>query len=250
MNYQILSPSWKRESICTSHKYLKGLRYVVCEAQADKYAEKKLPVLICPDKAQGNVSRVRNWILNHANGGNVCIVDDDIKHLGCWDGNKHKKMTAEEADEFIENGFNLAEQFDVRLWGINLLQDKGAFREYTPFSLTNVILGPFGGFRNCDARYDEALPLKEDYDLSLQLLNKHRKILRINHAHYVCEQHTNRGGCAEYRTIAAERNQFSALAKKWGGKIVRSDSGNSKTERTKQKTYDINPIIKVPIGGV
>ena len=136
------------------------------------------------------------------------------------------------------------------MWGVNIIQDKGAFREYTPFSLTNVILGPFGGFSNPICRYDENLPLKEDYDLSLQMINKYRKILRINHVHYICDQHTNVGGCAEYRTIDEEKDQFELLEKKWGKDIVRRDKGNSNTERKRQVTYDINPIIKIPIGGV
>ena len=247
---KILSPSWKRESIATSHKYFSNLKYVVCESQAQSYKDHGLPVLVCPDNVQGNVSRVRNWILDYAGKDDVLIVDDDLKYLGVWNGNVHKKMPKEEVDEFIESGFVLAKEFGVKLWGVNLIQDKGAFREYTPFSLTNVILGPFGGFTNCECRYDEKLPLKEDYDLSLQLLNKYRKILRINNVHYVCEQHTNLGGCAEYRTINAEKDQFRDLEKKWGTSIVRRDNGEANTQRKRQVAYDINPIIKIPIGGV
>jgi len=250
MSYKLLSPSWKREKIVSSHKYFPNLKYVVCESQAESYLNHNLPILVCPDSAQGNVSRVRNWILDYAGKDDVCIVDDDIKYLGYWEGNTHHKMPSEYTEEFIESGFALAKEFGVRLWGVNLVADKGSFREYTPFSMKSVILGPFGGFTNCDVRYDEGLPLKEDYDLSLQLINKHRKVLRINHVHYVCDQHTNKGGCAEYRTIEAEKDQFVALEKKWGNKIVHRDGGESKTGRVRQAAYDINPIIKIPIGGV
>lgn len=250
MSVEILAPSWKRADICSSHKYFPKLKYVVCKSQEQSYIDKGLPVLTCQDKDQGNVSRVRNWILDYADGGDVCIVDDDLRYLGIWEGNVHRKMLKEEVEEFIELGFLLAKEFDVKLWGVNLIRDKGAYREYTPFSLKNVILGPFGGFTNCDLRYDENLPLKEDYDLSLQLLNKYRKILRINHVHYICEQHTNLGGCAEYRTIEKEKDQFSLMEKKWGTKIVTRDDGASNTGRKRQATYDINPVIKIPIGGV
>ena len=246
----LLSPSWRRPTICTSHRYFKSLRYVVCKSQSQQYIDNGMPVLVCPDKAQGNVSRVRNWILDQAKGEDLCIVDDDIKHLGVWNGNVHRDLDGDEAEEFIEHGFELARQFKVKMWGVNLLPDKGAFREYTPFSLTNVVLGPLGGFLDMDCRYDENLPLKEDYDLCLQVLNKYRKILRINHAHYVCEQHTNLGGCAEYRTMDAEKDQFLELEKKWGSKIVRRDTGESKTQRKRQAAYDINPVIKIPIKGV
>ena len=247
---QICSPSWKRPDSCFTHKYLPEVRYVVCTSQADAYRANGLNVWECPDSAQGSVCRVRNWILDNADDGELLIVDDDIHHLGRWNGNKHQKMSTEQAMAFIAEGFELAEQFGGKFWGINLLQDKGAYREYTPFSLKNVVLGPFGGFLNAECRYDEALPLKEDYDMSLQMLNKHRRVLRINYAHYVCKQHTNLGGCASYRTISREREQFNLLQAKWGPSIIRRDSGDSKVNRKKAQTYDINPIVRVPIGGI
>ena len=37
------------------------------------------------------------------------------------------------------------------------------------------------------------------------------------------------------------------LQKKWGTKIVKLDNSN---KSKKKKTFDINPIIKVPIKGV
>lgn len=246
----IASPSWKRADTCSSHQYLPELRYVVCASQAEGYRANGLPVWECPDSAQGNVSRVRNWILDNSPTKNTLILDDDFYYLGRWNGNGHAKMSTDDAMEFIEQGFSLADQFGVKFWGVNIIQDKGAYREYTPFALNSVVLGPFGGFIDPDCRYDEGLPLKEDYDMSLQMLNKHRKILRVNFAHYVCKQHTNKGGCADYRTVEFEQDQFEALRRKWGGKIVRRDSGNSKTNRKKQAAYDINPIIRIPIGGV
>ena len=246
----IASPSWKRADTCFTHKYLPEVKYVVCTSQADAYRKNGLPVWECPDSAQGSVCRVRNWILDNADDDELLIVDDDIHYLGRFNGNRHHKMSTDQAMDFIRHGFELAEQFGVRFWGINLIPAKGAYREYTPFSLNNVVLGPFGGFLKADCRYDESLPLKEDYDMSLQMLNKHRKVLRINFAHYVCKQHTNLGGCASYRTINKEQEQFKLLQAKWGSHIIRRDSGASKTNRKRGITYDINPIVRVPIGGV
>lgn len=245
----ILSPSWKRPKSCTSHKYFTDMQYVVCESQADDYIKEGLPVLICPDSAQGNVSRVRNWILDYAEGSKLVIIDDDFNYIGLWLGNKLKRLKPKEVNGFLEYGFDMAEQFGVKYWGLNIIQDKGAYREYTPFSLNNVLLGPFGGFLDFEPRYDEELPLKEDYDLSIQALNQYRKILRINFAHYVCKQHTNIGGCASYRTIMREQEQFDKLQRKWGSNIVKKDTSKKKGQK-KQTTYDINPIIKIPIKGV
>lgn len=251
MKLQILSPSWRRPDSCLSHKYFKNLKYVVCESQADDYLKRNLPVLVCPDKAQGNVSRVRNWILDNRQSDRLIIVDDDMSYIGRWNGNKSQKIKSEHIENFIIAHFQLCEDIDIKYWGLNLIpHDKGAYREMIPFSLKNIILGPFGGFcKGFDIRYDETLPLKEDYDLAIQALNKYRRILRLNFAFYQCKQHTNLGGCAEYRTISREKQQFDLLQKKWGSKIVRKDFIIRKTKQ-KETTYDINPIIKIPIKGV
>ena len=248
---RILRPSSKRHNICTTHKYINSVKYVVCEDQADSYRSKGLDIIVCPNKEQGNVSRVRNWILNKfIPSDDIVIVDDDMSYFGYFSGNKHKKINSTDVHSFLNYGFNLAKEFNCKYWGLNLNNDKGSYREYSPFSLKSVLLGPFGGFiKGFDCRYDEKLPLKEDYDLSIQALNKYRKILRVNFEHYVCKQHTNEGGCASYRTINREKKQLLLLQKKWGKSIVKEDTTKKKNSN-KVKTFDINPVIKVPIGGI
>ena len=98
-------------------------------------------------------------------------------------------------------------------------------------------------------RYDETLPLKEDYDLAIQHLNEYRGILRLNGYHYICEQSTNKGGCASIRNRQREKEQFDLLQKKWGSEIVREDTSN-KGKTKKVKKFDYNPIVKVPIKGI
>jgi hypothetical protein len=50
--------------------------------------------------------------------------------------------------------------------------------------------------------------------------------------------------------VQAEQDQFVALRKKWGKEIVKKDDNKRVTNRKRQVSYDINPIVKVPIGGV
>ena len=251
-NITILSPSWKRAKTACTHKAVNNLRYVVCEAQADDYAKRKLPLLVCPDSAQGSTSRIRNWILDNSPTENLVITDDDISSFGRWDGNTKNRMKPEEVNDFIESGFLLAEEWGCRYWGMNLLPDKGMCHEFRPFSLHNAILGPFGGFRlPLPIRYPENLPLKEDYDFSLQVLNKYRRILRFNYVHYNAAQHTNLGGCADFRNIQQELEQARLLQKRWGPEIVKIEYGDKKKKGQKKEAhYDINPLIRVPIGGI
>lgn len=250
MNIQIFAPSYRRPTGVFTQAYLPECRYVVAESEAEAYRDAGHDIWSVPDSAQGNLCRIRNYILDNAPSDTVLLLDDDIDHFGRWDLGKRTKLTTHGAMEMIEHGFSLAEQFGVRFWGLNLLPDKGAYREYTPFCLRGTIGGPFQAHLNNPLRYDENLPLKEDYDMSLQVLNKYRRTLRLNMFHYVAAQHTNRGGCATYRTIEREMEQFELLRKKWGSKIVKMDPGARAKAGGKKVRWDINPIVKVPIPGV
>jgi hypothetical protein len=63
----------------------------------------------------------------------------------------------------------------------------------------------------------------------------------------VKKDHGNKGGCAEVRTVEKEKEQMQLFIKKWGSKIVKQDL---RQRGKKTVSYDINPVVKVPIGGV
>ena len=243
MEYKIFSPSYKRSNLCKTHRYLNNVIYVIRESEAEEYKDVHDKLWIVPDSAQGNLCRIRNYILNNAKEENIILIDDDIKYFGRWNGNKSHKLNEGEVYKMIENGIGLATDLNVHFWGLNCLMDKGAYREYTPFGSCQYIGGPFQAHRNNDLRYDEKIYLKEDYDMTIQILNKYRKNLRLNMYHYVCDQNTLAGGCAEYRNIAREMEHNKMLQKKWGKDIITRDK-NSK------RSFDFNPIMKVPIRGV
>jgi hypothetical protein len=248
----VFAPSWKRANIACTHKIMPYVRYVVSESQAKSYTELGLPVWIVPDSAQGSTSRVRNHIMENAQSEHLLIVDDDVTAIGVYDGTKRnaRRMSNDEIADLIVKCRSMVEEADVRFWGLNLNKDTGAYREYTPFSLSAFIGGPWQGHYRNDCRYDEEIPLKEDLDMTLQVLNKYRKALRFNMYHYLCDQHGLPGGCADTRTVAIEQMQAKKLLRKWGSGIVRFDTGANHVKTKKQRTYDINPIIKPPIKGV
>ena len=237
---------------------IKGLKYAqriiiynllfMWSWKAKKKAYQKVHnnLMVIPDSIQGNIARVRNYILDNSETDWLVMVDDDLKYIGCFNGHIHKKLDEQEVYDMILKGFQMAEDLGVKLWGLNIVGDKGSYREYTPFNTNGMILGPFNGHLKHNLRYDETIPLKEDYDLSLQMLNKFRKTLRLNMYHYNSEQNTIVGGCASYRNTVTEMEQFELLRKKWGNKIVKRDNQGD----DRQKHFDINPVIKVPIKGV
>lgn len=250
MKFEIFAPSYKRAGEAFTQQYLPECTYVVSESEADAYRENGHRCWVVPDSAQGNLCRVRNYILDNAKSKRILLLDDDLFRLQRWQRQKIKKLTGAQALEFIEHGFNLAEEWGVKFWGINCVSDKAAYREYMPFSLSNYIGGPFQAFIDCELRYDESLPLKEDYDMTLQVCNRYRKALRFNQYNYIAKQHTNTGGCAAYRTMEREQSQFKLLQKKWGSEIVRMDDERGRVNKKRKTRWDINPVIKIPIPGV
>jgi hypothetical protein len=214
-------------------------------------------IVECPAGVQGNVARVRNHILRRefeASMDAVVFFDDDLKSLAYYEsigrfGYNDRTLRLEDFGDFIENYSEMAREMGGYLWGVNVNTDANAYDHFKPFNTTSVILGPFSvHLKGGDIWYDERLPLKEDYDLCLQHLNKHRVILRLNKYHYHCKQSVNEGGCAVYRSMAREKEQLELLVKKWGSEIVRID--HREQGGKKSKVLDYNPIIKVPIKGV
>jgi len=257
MKISLCCPSYKRPYVETL-KYLPGCKVFVDESEYKEYKEsnpKGSQITQCAKGVQGSVCRVRNYILDveFENGADVVvIVDDDLKGLYYWEQKEAKVLTGEMFFTFVEKYSIQAADIGAFFWGVNINQDKQVYREYTPFSTTSFIGGPFQCFlKGGGLRYDEHLPLKEDYDMTLQQLNKHRVVFRVNKYFYAAKQSVQKGGCAAYRNIDKEIQQLKALQKKWGKDIVKVDrSKRSHNLKKEKKSEDYNPIIRAPIKGV
>ena len=260
----ICCPSYKRPYVETL-KYLPFCKVYVAPEEYENYLEfnpkHKDNIVKCPKGIQGNVSRIRNYILDteFENGADiVCIVDDDLKAIEHFEMSEDKtyayekvKVKTEEFVDFIYRYSMLCYQWGFKMRGVNINSDTMSFRHYTPFSTNSVVLGVFGCFlKGMECRYDEALPLKEDYDLFIQNCNKYRGVLRLNGYHYNCRQSEQKGGCAIYRNMEKEKEQFELLQKKWGSNIVRLDTSNKGRSKKNRKYIDYNPIIKISIKGI
>lgn len=247
---KILAPSYKRAGGLLTHKIIPETTYCVHSFEVEEYQAAGVDVLELPDSTRGNIPRVRNWLIEWAKDQGekeILLIDDDIMKLGQYfETEKASSLEGESALEAIEHGFQIADQWGTALWGINCVSDKGGYREYTPFACKSYCSSSFHGIRVDrigSIRYDPRLPLKEDYDICLQVLNRDRKILRLNFMHMLKDDHGNLGGCACYRSIKMENEQMNLLIRKWGEKIVRRDKHS-------KEVCDINPIMRVPIGGV
>ena len=261
MNISVNCPSYKRPQVETL-KYLPFCKVWVCESEHDKYAEenKGATIISCKKGIQGNLCRIRNHILKteFENGADVVlIIDDDMRGVYHYEPNgsygyEEHKVEAEDFIAFIEKYSVMAMDIGAKFWGINVNFDPQSYRHYTPFSTVSYIGGPFQCFiKGNECWYDEDLPLKEDYDMTLQQLNKYRVALRVNKYHYMVKQAQQKGGCAAYRNYEKEEQQLKALQQKWGSDIVKIDTSDRSHQSTKQRVrIDFNPVIKVPIRGV
>jgi hypothetical protein len=71
-----------------------------------------------------------------------------------------------------------------------------------------------------DHRYDEALPLKLDYDMTLQHLHAYGAAVRIDTLLMTFQQRAKKGGCS-YRSPELEEQCIDHLLAKWPGSIKR-----------------------------
>jgi len=252
----ICIPTFKRSDKLAGMDYFKTANYILPESQKDDY-RKTLPakrMVVIPDEADGNIARKRNWILRNIDRP-LLMIDDDVKCLRTVEGmhktrHGHKKatekirLTSEQAMDVIINGFNMAAEWGCVLWGINVNTDGRNYQQYRPFSLSQVILGPFQGHLDHSLFMDERMGTKDDYDFSLQVLNKHKKVLRFNKFSYDCLHGDNPGGIVSHRTMDREAEYCRRIMRKWGSKII---SYKLPPERMGDV---LNGNVNVPIRGV
>ncbi len=258
MKIVVCAPSYRRPEVLTL-RYLPFCRVYVDPAEASAYrsANPNADIVECTPGVQGNLCRVRNHILDRefaAGADVVVLIDDDMSGISYFENQKHiHDVTAAEFLPFIEKFSVMARDLGAFLWGLNVNPDPQCYRDCTPFSTVSYIGGPFQAFlAGGECRYDERLPLKEDYDMTLQQLNRYRVVLRVNKFFYRVKQSEQAGGCAMYRNLAEERRQLDLLQKKWGKRIVRFDTADRshKSKKNRTVTFDYNPIIKPPIRGI
>ena len=245
MKVKFFVPSYKRPEKSITQINYPFAKLVVRESDADEYVKNGNEIIIVPDNAQGNLCKIRNYILDNFFTDCDCIIllDDDCKGIYRWQDQKKIKFQADELMEFCEQMTILCNDYKFKFWGLNCIPDKGAYREHTPFGTLQYIGGPFQAHLKNPIRYDQKLPLKEDYDITLQHIKKYNGCLRVNFANYEVKQAEQSGGCATYRNLQKEIEQFDLLQKKWGSKIIKKDN-------TSKRKYDFNPILNIPLKGV
>jgi len=87
-DFKIFCPTYKRAGAVITHKYLPDIKYVVAESEAEAYEKTGVPMWVVPDSAQGNLCRIRNYILDNADTDKILLLDDDLRKFGRWKNGK------------------------------------------------------------------------------------------------------------------------------------------------------------------
>lgn len=250
MRDNIYSASYGRaeNGVAVIHELIPDVRYVVCESEEEAYLKIHDRVITVPDSDFGKIEK-NNHVLDLNPGGEVVLMDDDITSIGVWESNNRRKLNRDEIVDFIDHGFLLCREWGLKMWGVNCVEDKGSYREYSPFSTKAFVGGPFHAMIECGLRYDPAMSSKDDYDMNLQMMNEFRGALRFNMYFLECDMAGKPGGYSEGRTVKRELKLNQALRKKWGSEIIREDK-KARSHAKKEKVFDINPVLRVPIKGV
>ena len=254
MRVSLTAPSYRRPRVETLDVF-PGCRVYVAESELEGYLEANpegSDIVAVPDRVQGNLCRVRNYILDteFSRGADaVCIVDDDMRGVFRWEregnyGYNQRWLDEEELRETLEAFSELCYEWGYRFWGLNPgMTDAQSYQQQSPFNTTKYIGGPVQVHLRNPLRYDERLNLKEDHDMTMQHLHRYRGALRVNMYSYDCKQAEQAGGCANQRNSDEERRQLELLRKKWGKSVFIDD-------RKSKRSFDFNPIFKTPLKGV
>lgn len=246
-NHSVFIRSRGRAGTLTTPDVFPWASLVVHKSEGKKYRQAgykgdMVEIPLSPeDEVDWNTSLAWNWIIDQSPTDRILLLDDDISRIGYVERRKLHVAEGAQILRFCNNMFDMAEDLGTSLWGINQQYDPKFYREYTPFSLTSVTLGPVFGLIRTELRADIRIFTKEDYDFALQVLHRDRVILRSNKWHYIAEHLTNPGGANDYRTMDLEESHNKRLIRKWGEKVVR---------RSRQGRKSVNCIIKWPIPGI
>lgn len=223
----VVIPSYKRSHDLKGKDYFTMAKYVIPKSQYVEYSNvlEVGRMIVIPDEFDGEITKKRNWILENVPRP-LIMIDDDVSYLRFWDIRKEddylsQMFPQEILGELFEEMLSMAQQFDVKLFGLAQNKDDRSYREYSPFSLNKIVLGPFQGHLNHSLKFDPKVGTKDDYDMALQQLHRFKKVLRFNKFSYEVEHGDNPGGIVSYRTKDKEVEYCKQIMLKWGKDIIK-----------------------------
>jgi hypothetical protein len=86
------------------------------------------------------------------------------------------------------------------------------------------IVGDLNLVKPCDILFDEQFKLKEDYDYTLEHLNRYGVVARCDDMLVTFAHRSNSGGAVAVRTPELEQDMIALLRKKWGPNVIKDNA--------------------------
>jgi len=165
----------------------------------------------------GNLMDSRNFALEHAfKNNNICIqLSDDIKKVTTNKNFFKKKIVS--LDVAIDD---ILSKF-IKIKGVDLMGVPPTDNYFFANKLVlenKFCIGDMLFVKPNELRFDTQLSLKEDYDYTLQHIQK-GKVLRYQKYLFTFKHYSNKGGAVDIRNDKEEQKNIMILKYKWGDKI-------------------------------
>jgi len=205
--------------------------YVPEQEASDYRATERGQVVGVPQGVRG-ITKTRNWILDNANDDQVVFVDDDAKNVGWVELRtfdcRHHKMTERVLLPEFEKLFAVARGVGARIWGMATQSATRSVYPWAPFRFQSYVTASCMGIWNdTGIRFDEAFPVKEDYELCLRCIKEDGLVLSAQYFYWENAHWDTAGGCKDYRTQAMEEDCIRRLMALYPGYIRRVTRGGS-----------------------
>lgn len=172
--------------------------------------------------AAGGLVAARNLALEHAfSAAAWCLqVSDDLTGVKFALGKKRtREGTFREAVNYLRK---LLVDSPFRLAGVAPTTNAFFFNPREPVRSAAFILGDLMLVRPTPLRFDPELRLKEDYDFTLQHIERYGGVVRADAVLAAFLHRRNAGGAVDYRTNELEQASIRYLVGKWGNLVRRN----------------------------
>lgn len=147
----------------------------------------------------------------------ICVqLSDDLKKVTTNKNFGEKKIVG------LDFAINSLVQIFEKVEGVYLMgvpPTSNDFYAKNKISKNTFCIGDMLFIKPNPLRFDKSLTLKEDYDYTLQHLQKYGACFRYQKYLFEFEHYKNKGGAVQYRSTDEEQKNIRILKNKWGDKV-------------------------------
>lgn len=174
----------------------------------------------------GGMTESRNRALEDAwkEGKAAVLLADDIRKIQKVSVLGVKKNVKDISFvEAVEYMYDNLEKTGLYLAGVPPTDNEFFFNEKSLYSFNTFVIGDFIVVKKCDLHFDTQFKTKDDYDYTLQHIQKYGGALRCNSLLISILHYGNKGGVVDIRTPEFEQDAIARLKKKWGTNTIKDN---------------------------